>query len=114
MAPELLRKFGITRPRAVVGQVASGDRFFASRADRDQLKKDLPLVACVEMEGAAVAQFCHEYAVRFVVIRTISDAADEGAQTDFPRFVRHVASAYAHGILKNLVGPRNGTLVERN
>jgi len=112
VASELLREFGITRPRVVVGQVASGDRFFSSRADRDQLKKDFPLVACVEMEGAAVAQVCHEYAVPFVVIRTISDSADEGARTDFPRFVRHVASAYAHGILENLVGARNYTLAE--
>jgi adenosylhomocysteine nucleosidase len=103
VAPERLLEFGITRPRVIVGDVASGDHFFASRADRDRLKKDLPGVFCVEMEGAAVAQVCHEHAVPFVVIRTIADAADEGATTDFPRFVRHVASVYAPGILKNLV-----------
>jgi adenosylhomocysteine nucleosidase len=106
VAPALLREFGVTRPRVVVGDVASGDRFIARRADRDRLRKDLPAVACVEMEGAAVAQVCHEYAVPFAVIRTISDAADEGATTDFPRFVRQVASAYSHGILKNLLGAR--------
>jgi adenosylhomocysteine nucleosidase len=103
IAPGLLREFGIVRPRVVEREVASGDRFFASRTDREQLANTLPGVGCVEMEGAAIAQVCHEYAVPFVVIRTISDAADEGAAADFPRFVKHVASAYAHGILKNLV-----------
>jgi adenosylhomocysteine nucleosidase len=46
--------------------------------------------------------------VPFVVIRTISDGADEGAAVDFPRFVRQIASVYSHGILKNLLadGPR--------
>jgi adenosylhomocysteine nucleosidase len=103
VAPELLREFRIRRPRVVVGVVASGDRFFASRGDRERLRETLPGVACVEMEGAAVAQVCHEYGVPHVVIRTISDAADEGAPADFPRFVKLVASAYSHGILKNLL-----------
>jgi adenosylhomocysteine nucleosidase len=103
VAPELLQEFGIVRPRVVVGDVASGDQFIASRADRDRLKKDLPKVACVEMEGAAVAQVCHEYAVPFVIIRTVSDSADEAATMDFPRFVRHVASAYSHGIVRQLL-----------
>jgi adenosylhomocysteine nucleosidase len=103
VAPELLQEFGIVQPRVVVGDVASGDRFIASRADRDQLKKDLPAVACVEMEGAAVAQVCHEHAVPFVVIRTVSDSADEGATMDFPRFIRHVASTYSRGIVRQLL-----------
>src|SRR5262249_7219491 len=104
VASELLQEFHVTRPRAFVGEVASGDRFIASRADRNQIKTDLPGLACVEMEGAAVAQVCHEYRVPFVVIRTISDAADEAASTDFPRFIRHVASVYSHGIVRNLLG----------
>jgi adenosylhomocysteine nucleosidase len=101
--PELLREFGIVRPRVVEGDVASGDRFFASPGDRDELKKDLPDVVCVEMEGAAVAQVCHEYGVPFVVIRTISDSADESASVEFARFVKQVASRYSHGIVKDLL-----------
>jgi adenosylhomocysteine nucleosidase len=54
------------------------------------------------MESAAVAQVCHEYSVPFTVVRTISDTADESATHDFPLFVRHVATAYSHGILKRL------------
>lgn len=100
---ELTAEFHIHRPTVVEGVVASGDRFFASREDRSALQEALPGVACVEMEGAAVAQVCHEYGVPAVVIRTISDAADEGAPADFPKFVREIASAYSHGILKRLL-----------
>jgi adenosylhomocysteine nucleosidase len=103
LSPELLRTFGVDQPCVVEGDIASGDRFFATRHDREQLKKTLPTISCVEMEGAAVAQVCHEYRVPFAVIRTISDAADEGAATDFPRFVHQVASVYSHGILKHLI-----------
>jgi adenosylhomocysteine nucleosidase len=103
VAPEVLAEFGISRPKVVTAEVASGDHFFASRDDRQRLREALPAVACVEMEGAAVAQVCHEYGVPCVVIRTISDAADEGAPADFPRFVKHVASAYSRGILKDLL-----------
>jgi len=45
---------------------------------------------------------CHEYGVPFTVVRTISDAANESAARDFPRFLMQVASAYSHGILKRL------------
>jgi adenosylhomocysteine nucleosidase len=103
LSPELLRTFGIDQPCVVEGDVASGDRFFAARHDREQLKESLRTIRCVEMEGAAVAQVCHEYQVPFVIIRTISDAADEGAAVNFPRFVQQIASVYSHGILKNLL-----------
>jgi adenosylhomocysteine nucleosidase len=101
--PQIAAEFHIRQPKVVEGVVASGDRFFASREDRVALQEALPGVACVEMEGAAVAQVCHEYAVPAVVIRTISDSADEGAPADFPNFVRQIASAYSHGILKRLL-----------
>lgn len=90
---------------AIAGAIASGDRFFASRADLEELLARLPDVACVEMEGAAVAQVCHEYGVPLTVIRTISDAADEEAPMDFTRFVEEVASKTAHGVLKRLLAP---------
>ena len=103
LAPNLLAGFHINAPRAVEGEIASGDRFFAGRAELEQLRSDLPSLSCVEMEGAAVAQVCHEYGVPFAIVRTISDAADEQAAAAFPRFVRDVASIYSHGILRNVL-----------
>lgn len=89
--------------RVVEGLVASGDQFFSADAAREALRRDLPDAACVEMEGAAVAQVCTEYGVPFAVVRTISDAAGDTAAVDFPAFLRDVASAYSHGILRRLL-----------
>jgi adenosylhomocysteine nucleosidase len=94
--------FHIQAPRAVAGDIASGDKFFADRAELAELLLRLPTIAAVDMESAAVAQVCYEYGVPFTVVRTISDAADESAAHDFPRFLTQVASAYSHGILKRL------------
>jgi adenosylhomocysteine nucleosidase len=54
----------------------------------------------VEMEGAAIAQVCHEHNVPYTVIRTISDKADHSAAVDFQSFVTSIASQYAAGILE--------------
>jgi adenosylhomocysteine nucleosidase len=94
--------FHLQSPRAVEGVIASGDKFFADGADLADLLLRLPTIAAVDMESAAVAQVCPEYGVPFAVVRTISDAADESAAHDFPRFLTQVASAYSHGILKRL------------
>ena len=100
---KILREFGISKPKVIEGEIASGDRFIADKAITHELKSRLPKVACVEMEGAAVAQVCYEYGVPVTVIRTISDSADEAAVIDFPRFIATVASTYSHGILEQLI-----------
>lgn len=96
-------EFGIAGSKVVEGEIASGDKFFADKAELDALRGRLPGVSCVEMEGAAVAQVCHEYGVPLTVIRTISDAADEGAPVDFSRFARLIASRYSLGIVRSLL-----------
>lgn len=98
-----LGEFEIEQPKLLVADIASGDKFFSTDEDREELRHRLPDVACVEMEGAAVAQVCHEHDVPFVVVRTISDAANEAAPIDFQRFLERVASAYSYGILERLV-----------
>jgi adenosylhomocysteine nucleosidase len=102
-APEATRvAFHIQSPKAIEGDIASRDKFFADRAELAELLLRLPTIAAVDMESAAVAQVCHEYSVPFTVVRTISDAADESAAHDFPRFLSQIASVYSHGILKRL------------
>lgn len=100
----VLQQFGIIQPACHSGDIASGDKFFSSTADRDALHEALPSVVCVEMEGAAVAQVCYEYSIPFCIIRTISDGADDNSHVDFAAFVHHVASKYSLQIICNLVG----------
>jgi len=92
--------FSIQAPKVLTGDIASGDKFFSHTDDKLALLKDLPGTLCVEMEGAAVAQVCHEYNIPFTIYRTISDTADEGAPIDFPSFIRNIASKYSVEIVK--------------
>lgn len=102
--PEARHEFGLTTPRVLQGLIASGDEFVGD-ADRVRaLRADLPDLLAVEMEGAAVAQVCHEFDLPFAVIRSISDRADETAHGDYARFLTRVASRYSHGILRRLLG----------
>lgn len=39
------------------------------------------------MEGASIAQVCYLNAIPFVVIRSISDNANNGAHMDYEKFV---------------------------
>jgi len=57
----------------------------------------------VEMEGAAVAQVCHDYGVAFAAARTISDRADDLAHVDFEQFLCEVAGVYAQRILTHFL-----------
>jgi adenosylhomocysteine nucleosidase len=95
--------FRISSPQVVEGVIASGDQFIDSAQEIEALRRQLPNVVCVEMEGAAVAQVCHEYSMPFGIVRTISDAADENAPHDFPRFSREIAGQYSLGILSRFV-----------
>lgn len=92
-------EFSIRTPRIHHGLIASGDRFIGSQATLDALRADLPDLLAVEMEGAAVAQVCHEFGLPFGVVRTISDDANEHAPVDFMRFVERVAARYTLGIV---------------
>jgi len=97
-----LAVFGIERPRVHRGLIASGDQFIGNAHIAATIRDALPGVLCVEMEGAAVAQICHEYGARCAVVRTISDRADASADIDFSAFLANVASRYCGGIFARL------------
>lgn len=82
------------------GLVVSGDRFVSTRAESDALRALLPDALAVEMEGAAVAQVCRDFARPFAIVRTISDRADDAAHGDFQRFVREIAAPYSRDIVR--------------
>ena len=94
-------------PSVHTGLIVSGDRFVNGAEEAGALVATLqshghrPLA--VEMEGAAVAQVCTDYAVPFAAVRTISDRADETAHVDFAEFVNTVASVYARNIIRALL-----------
>ncbi len=70
---------------ARIGRVASGDQFVCNKAQKDAIVKNTGAL-CTEMEGAAIAHTAWRNGVPFVVIRAISDKADDSAQMDYPTF----------------------------
>lgn len=76
---------GKRAPRIVKGIVVTGDVFVASAAKVAELRRKLGADA-VEMEGAAVAQVCYQRRKPCIVIRSISDKADEESLVDVDRF----------------------------
>ena len=88
-------EFHLQAPGLHQGLIASGDRFVATSAESQALRQRLPDALAVEMEGAAVAQVCHDYGVPLAALRTISDRADDSAHVDFTRFIDQVASRYS-------------------
>lgn len=80
------------------GRIATGDRFVADRATRDAI---VAAVApdCVEMEGAAIAHVAYAAGKPFLIIRTMSDCADDDASTTYDNFLERAADQSAHIIL---------------
>jgi adenosylhomocysteine nucleosidase len=81
---------GSRRPKTVGGIIVTGDCFVASDAFRSGLRERFGADA-VEMEGAAVAQICYQRQVSCIVIRSISDNADERAAADLEKFYKTAA-----------------------
>lgn len=66
--------------KCTLGTIATGDRFVADNDDKQRIIDDFG-ADCVEMEGAAVAHVCVLNKVRFIIIRALSDFADDTAES---------------------------------
>ena len=68
-----------------VGRVATGDQFVAEKTLKERIIVNTGAY-CTEMEGAAIAHTAWKNGIPFVIIRAISDKADDSAQMDYPTF----------------------------
>ena len=73
-----------------MGRIASGDQFVADKALKERIIAHTPGL-CTEMEGAAIAQTAYRNGIPFVILRAISDKADDSAEMDYPTFERIAA-----------------------
>lgn len=86
------------------GRIVSGDQFIASPEKITWLRETFN-ADCTEMEGASVAHTCYIFELPFLVIRAISDKANDDAKVDYPEFVKLAAKnskTIIEGILKKL------------
>ena len=68
-----------------IGRIASGDQFVCSKEKKEKISADTQAL-CTEMEGAAIAHTAYRNGVPFVILRAISDKADDSAEMDYPTF----------------------------
>ena len=73
--------------RVFEGRVVSGDQFIAKKEVKDQIIENTGGY-CTEMEGAAIGQAAYLNQIPYLVIRAISDKADDSAHMDYPAFER--------------------------
>ncbi len=76
--------------KAFEGKILTGDQFISSHAKKEQLMRDFDGMCC-EMEGAAIAQASFANHIPFVIIRAISDKADESVAESYDVFEEKAA-----------------------
>ena len=88
----------------LAGRICSGDQFISDKAAKERIVADFGGLCC-EMEGAAVAQVCTLNNVPFLILRAVSDSADESAGEDFnfSLFQSSVAEEFASAVVR-LIG----------
>lgn len=85
-----------------VGRVVSGDQFVSDKGVKNRLI-DLYQGDCTEMEGAAIAHSAYLNGIPFVIIRAISDKADDSAEMDYPTFEK-AAAKHSARLVEEMVG----------
>jgi len=93
--------YGERLPKAIIGTIVTGDVFVASGRAVKELRKNLH-ADVTEMEGAAVAQTCHQWKQPFIVIRSLSDNADDASVGDVRLFYKIAAQNSANLVVAML------------
>ncbi|MBQ5734555.1 MAG: 5'-methylthioadenosine/adenosylhomocysteine nucleosidase [Lachnospiraceae bacterium] len=68
-----------------IGRVVSGDQFISDKAKKDWINEHFDGY-CTEMEGAAIAHAATLNNIPFLIVRAISDKADNSATMDYGEF----------------------------
>ena len=66
--------------KIIKGRIATGDQFISDKKVKEHIK-EICSPACVEMEGAAIAHACAINKIPFIILRCMSDMADDGHES---------------------------------
>ena len=83
------------------GRVVSGDQFISSKEVKEKLISEFH-GDCAEMEGASIAHGAYLNEIPFVIIRAISDKADDSAEMDYPTFEK-AAAVHSAKLVEHLI-----------
>ncbi|WP_406666311.1 5'-methylthioadenosine/S-adenosylhomocysteine nucleosidase [Gallaecimonas sp. GXIMD1310] len=85
--------------KAKTGLITTGDIFMSDPARVDATRTAFPTMIAVEMEAAAIAQTCHQFAVPFVITRALSDIAGKESPLSFDSFLEKAATHSAELVM---------------
>ncbi|WP_068545841.1 5'-methylthioadenosine/S-adenosylhomocysteine nucleosidase [Thalassotalea crassostreae] len=98
----------LTGIKTLTGLITTGDTFMTKDDDIAKARANFPTMAAVEMEGAAIAQACHQMSVPFVVIRSMSDIAGKESPTSFEAYLE-TASVNSSELVLNMLNELKGS-----
>lgn len=98
---EKMAKDVVQDQKVFVGHIASQDQFVGSMNVKGEIHTTFTTY-CTEMEGAAIAHTCYLNQAPFIMIRTISDKADQSADINFEEFV-HVVTRNESKMLEQII-----------
>jgi len=99
---KLTRNEVLLSPVVKKGIIVTGDVFVSAEAVTQRLRNELNASA-TEMEGAAIAQTCWQQKIPFLIIRSLSDKANNKARKDMTSFME-VAAKNAAMLVMGIVG----------
>ncbi|EIZ2451606.1 5'-methylthioadenosine/S-adenosylhomocysteine nucleosidase [Cronobacter sakazakii] len=104
-AQETIEKLNL---HAVRGLVVSGDAFINGSVNLAKIRHNFPQAIAVEMEATAIGHVCHNFGVPFVVVRAISDVADQQSHLSFEEFLAVAAKQSSLMVETLLTGLNRG------
>ncbi|MDO4814053.1 MAG: 5'-methylthioadenosine/adenosylhomocysteine nucleosidase [Gemella sp.] len=69
------------------GLLGTSDSFISNKELKKGILEKFPTLLAVDMEAAAIAQTCHNFGVKFIICRSVSDKAEEGSRITFDEFL---------------------------
>lgn len=87
--------------KVATGLIISGDQYVTDSAVKQSLRERFN-PCCTEMEGAGIAHACYVNNTPFLIIRTMSDSADDEADNSYDNFIDAAAHQSAAIVLKML------------
>ena len=107
-ADETLRALAVSAARSAApevrvfeGRVCTGDQFISTREQKETILANFG-GECCEMEGGAVAQACYLNQTPYVIIRAISDKADDSEEINYEQF-KESAAARCAAIVRTMI-----------
>lgn len=101
VAVEVIEKEKIIKGNHHIGRIVSGESFIDNLELKEQINSAFS-PHCVEMEGSAIGHVAYINRVPFVVIRSISDNADNEAMLSYDEFEK-IAAQQSSKIVINMI-----------